>query len=129
MTEEERHNHQVLLDLCAAFNAHDLDRIMAHFADDASLDMPRGDRPWGARFVGHDAVRNGLATRFETIPDVQFGQDRHWVAGSMGVSEWLLTGTTRDGNKMEVRGCDHYEFRGGKVIRKDSYWKIVAPQS
>jgi hypothetical protein len=24
-----------------------------------------------------------------------------------------------------VRGCDHYEFRDGKVIRKDSYWKIV----
>jgi hypothetical protein len=43
----------------------------------------------------------------------------------MGVSEWLLTGTTRDGRKVEVRGSDHYEFQDGKVIRKDSYWKIV----
>ena len=65
--------------------------------------------------------------RFETTPDVHYGQDRHWVAGSMGVSEWLLTGTTRDGSKLEVRGCDHYEFRSWKVMRKDSYWKIVAP--
>ena len=24
-----------------------------------------------------------------------------------------------------VRGCDHWEFRDGKVTRKDSYWKIV----
>ena len=127
MTEEERGNYQVLLELCAAFNAHDLDRIMAHFDDDSSLDMPRGDKPWGTRFLGRDAVRNGLALRFETTPDVHYGQDRHWVAGSMGVSEWLLTGTTRDGNKLEVRGCDHYEFRSGKVIRKDPYWKIVAP--
>jgi hypothetical protein len=47
------------------------------------------------------------------------------VSGSMGVIEWLLTGTARDGHLIEVRGCDHYEFCGGKVIRKDSYWKIV----
>jgi ketosteroid isomerase-like protein len=127
MTEEERTNYQVLLELCAAFNAHDLDRIMALFADDSSLDMPRGNKPWGTRFLGRDAVRSALAMRFETTPDVHYGQDRHWVAGCMGVSEWLLTGTTRDGNKLEVRGCDHYEFRSGKVIRKDSYWKIVAP--
>jgi hypothetical protein len=43
----------------------------------------------------------------------------------MGVSEWLLTGTLRSGKTLEVRGCDHYEFRDGKVVRKDSYWKIV----
>ena len=24
-----------------------------------------------------------------------------------------------------VRGCDLFEFRGDKVYRKDSYWKIV----
>ena len=127
MTEEEKGNYQLLLELCAAFNAHDLDRVMAHFADDSTLDMPKGSKPWGTRLIGWDAVRKGIAMRFETTPDVHYGEDRHWVAGSMGVSEWLLTGTTRDGDKVEVRGCDHYEFRSRKVIRKDSYWKIVAP--
>ena len=127
MTEEERGNYQVLLELCAAFNAHDLDGITAYFAEDSSLDMPRGNQPWGTRLVGRESVRKGLAMRFETTPDVHYAVDRHWVAANMGVSEWLLTGTTRDGNKLEVRGCDHYEFRNGKVIRKDSYWKIVAP--
>jgi ketosteroid isomerase-like protein len=125
MTEEEAINYRTLLELCAAFNAHDLDGIMSHFADDSSLDMPKGSDPWGTRFVGKDAVRKGLAMRFETTPDVHYGAARHWVAGSMGVSEWLLTGITRDGRKLEVNGCDHYEFRSGKVIRKDSYWKIV----
>jgi hypothetical protein len=24
-----------------------------------------------------------------------------------------------------VRGCDLFELRGGKIVRKDSYWKIV----
>jgi len=42
------------------------------------------------------------------------------------MSRWILTGTTtREGVKKEVRGCDFYTFRDGKVIRKDSYWKIV----
>lgn len=40
-------------------------------------------------------------------------------------SEWLLTGTTAGGDRVEVRGCDLFEFRLGKVVRKDSYWKIV----
>lgn len=124
MTNEEG-NYEVLLELCAAFNAHDLDRIMTHFAEDASLDMPKGSNPWGTRFVGKESVRMGLAMRFEATPDVHYGDARHWAFGSMGVSEWLLIGTTRDGRKIAVRGCDHYEFRGGKVVRKDSYWKIV----
>ena len=125
MTKEEEGNYQLLLDLCEAFNAHDLDKIMAHFAEDSSLDIPRGREPWGTRFTGKNEVRRGLAMRFETTPDVHYGDDRHWASGNMGVSEWLLTGTTVNGHKVKVRGCDHYEFRSRKVIRKDSYWKIV----
>ena len=111
--------------IAAAFNAHDLDAIMEFFADDCSLDLPRGPHPWGRRFTGKAAVREGLATRFKGLPDVRYSDDRHWVSGNMGVSEWLLTGTTLDGVPVRVRGCDHWEFRDGKVIRKDSYWKIV----
>jgi ketosteroid isomerase-like protein len=108
-----------------AFNDHDLDRIMGFFAEDCSLDMPRGPDPWGQRFVGKAAVREGLASRFEGLPDARWGNERHFVSGNMAVSEWLLTGTRPDGERVEVRGCDHYEFRDGKVVRKDAYWKIV----
>ena len=110
-----------------AFNAHDLDAIMEFFSDDCSFDMPRGREPWGLRFTGKAAVREGLATRFKGLPDVHYSDDRHWVSGDMGVSEWLLTGTASDGRQVRVRGCDHWEFRDGQVIRKDSYWKIVEP--
>ena len=108
-----------------AFNAHDLDAIMEFFSDDCSLDMPRGPDPWGQRFVGKADVRAGLATRFKGLPDVRYSDDRHWISGNMVVSEWLLTGTRTDGVQIKVRGCDHYEFRDGKVVRKDAYWKIV----
>ncbi|EYD75695.1 hypothetical protein Rumeso_02782 [Rubellimicrobium mesophilum DSM 19309] len=116
-----------LIGLCEAFNAHDLDRIMAFFAEDCILEMPRGPHPWGTRFEGRAAVRQGLATRFEGLPDVHYGDAEHFVdeAQQTGLSKWTLTGTTRDGRRLEVRGCDFYTFRDGLVTRKDSYWKIV----
>ncbi len=112
----------------AAFNAHDLDAVMSFFADDCELMMPRGPDPWGERFVGKEAVRKALATRFEGIPDVHYGDDHNWVSGNHAVLQWTLTGTTKDGKKIAVRGCDLLEFRNGKIIRKDSYWKIVEPK-
>jgi ketosteroid isomerase-like protein len=111
--------------LCAAFNAHDLDAIMAHFAEDCVLEMPRGPEPWGARFAGKAAVREALAGRFRGLPDVHYGDARHFVDGDVGISQWTLTGTPQDGRRLEVRGCDFYTFRDGLVVRKDSYWKIV----
>jgi len=108
-----------------AFNRHDLDAIMEFFSDDCSFDSPRGPDPWGKRSIGKEQVREALAGRFKGIPDVHYGEDRHWVSGNMGVSEWTLTGTTTSGISLKVRGCDLWEFRNGKVIRKDSYWKII----
>lgn len=115
-----------LVGLCEAFNAHDLDRIMTFFADDCVLDMPRGPEPWGTRFEGKQAVRAGLAGRFAGLPDVHYGDEEHFVdeAAGTGMSKWTLTGT-REGQRIEVQGCDFYRFRDGLVIHKDSYWKIV----
>jgi ketosteroid isomerase-like protein len=116
-----------LIELCEAFNAHDLDRIMTYFTDDCVLEMPRGNKPWGSRFEGKQNVREALATRFEGLPDVHYGNGEHFVDSSanIGISKWILTGTTREGTQKEVQGCDFYTFRNGKVICKDSYWKIV----
>jgi ketosteroid isomerase-like protein len=108
-----------------AFNRHDLDAIMSFFADDCVFDAPRGPQRWGRRYVGPDAVREGLGARFTGIPDVHYGEDRHWLAGDRGVSEWRLTGTTTSGVRIDVMGCDLFEFRRRKIVRKDSYWKIV----
>lgn len=115
----------LLQSLLDAFNRHDLDAIMGFFADECVLYMPRGSAPRGDRFVGKAAVRAGLSRRFEGLPDVHYGDDRHWVCGDLGVSEWTLTGTTRTGARIEVRGVDLLEFADGRIMRKDSFWKIV----
>jgi ketosteroid isomerase-like protein len=114
-----------LKSLLEAFNRHDLDAIMDYFADDCVLYLPRGTSPRGARFEGKSGVRQGLATRFEGLPDVHYADDSHWVCGDLGVSEWTVTGTAASGTRIEARGVDLLEFRQGKIIRKDSFWKIV----
>ena len=107
-----------------AFDRHDLDAIMEHIADDAVFDGPRGSDPWGTRFEGKDAIREAFAARFSGIPDVRYQDDVHFVDGDRGVSEWTLSGTTVDGERIEVRGCDLWTFRDGKIVKKDSFWKI-----
>ncbi len=70
MSQQESVSVATVKAILEAFNAHDLDAIMEFFADDCSLDLPRGPDPWGQRFVGKAAVRAGLATRFTGLPDV-----------------------------------------------------------
>jgi len=117
----------VLKGFLDAFNRHDLDAIMGYFADDCVFFMPRGATPRGDQYVGKTEVREGLAKRFAGIPNVHYGEDQHWVGGGdFGVSEWTLTGTSSVGRQIEVRGLDLLEFnRDGKILRKDSYWKIL----
>jgi ketosteroid isomerase-like protein len=115
---------RVLKAITTAFDQHDLDGIMTHFADDAVFEGPRGTDPWGSRVVGRAAIREAFAARFAGIPDIRYGEDGHFVDGERGASEWTLSGTTTEGNRIEVRGCDLWTLRDGMVVKKDSYWKI-----
>ena len=118
---------QKLKAIATAFDQHDLEGIMAHFADDAVFEGPRGTDPWGTRFSGRAAVREAFAARFAGIPDVRYQGDAHFVDGDRGASEWTLSGTTTDGQRIEVRGCDLWTLHDGMVVKKDSYWKIRTP--
>ncbi len=110
--------------IAKGFDEHDLDGILAHFAPDAVFESPRGPEPWGQRFVGLEAIRGAFAARFSGIPDIRYQEDDHFVDGDRGASEWTLSGTTTAGDRIEVRGCDLWTLRDGKVVKKDSYWKI-----
>jgi len=115
---------RTLRSIAAGFDGHDLEGILAHFADDAVFESPKGPEPWGRRFVGKDEIRRAFAGRFSGIPDVRYQQDDHFADGDRGASEWTLSGTTTEGERLEIRGCDLWTFRDGKVVKKDSYWKI-----
>jgi ketosteroid isomerase-like protein len=109
----------------AAFNRRDVDRIMEFFADDCTFLMARGPEPEGRRVHGKAAVRKVLADRFKVIRDMRWDHIEHFVAGNRAVSVWMVTGTSADGEALNYQGCDIYEFRGDKILNKDTYWKIV----
>ena len=114
-----------LKEILEAFNSHDVDAVMSFFADDCVMDMPRGPAPGGRRLVGKEEIRAGVQSRFDGIPDIHYGDDRHWSCGDRGVSEWTIRGTQANGEPIEVRGCDLFEFTDGKVTLKNSFWKII----
>lgn len=121
---DDERTRDMLRDIAAGFDSHDLERILRHFAPDAVLDAPRGPERWGQRFEGRDAIAGAFAARFAGIPDVRYRDDAHFVAGNRGASEWTLTGTALDGTKHDIRGCDLWTIRDGLVVKKDSFWKL-----
>ncbi len=106
-----------------AWNRHDVDALMTFMAEDCVFESSSGPEICGTRYAGREAVRAGFSQVFVTFPDAQWNNPRHFVAGNRGVSEWTFTGTRTDGSRVEVRGCDLFEFRDGKIARKDSYRK------
>jgi len=105
------------------WNRHDVERLMAFMADDCVFESASGPEACGTRHVGRARVREAFARIFASFPDVAFGDARHFVAGDRGVSEWVFTGTGRDGKRVEVDGCDLFTFRGDTIAVKSSFLK------
>ena len=123
--DEREQRIATLAAILDGFNAHDLDAILSHFADDCVFESPRGPEPHGRRFEGIDEVRRGLAARFEGIPDVSYESHGDFADGDRGVSEWTIRGTTTTGETIEVRGCDVWTFApDGRIAVKNSFWKL-----
>lgn len=113
-----------LLDRFAdAWNRHDLDALMAMMTDDCVFLASAGTDVDGQRSEGKPAVRRAYAAVFETFPDAQWADARHFLAGTRGVSEWTFTGTHKDGRRTEVVGCDLFTFRDGRIAVKNSFRK------
>ena len=118
-----------LLDRFAdAWNRHDLDALMALFADDCVFESSGGDKVNGQTYAGRDEVLGAFARVFESMPDAHWGGGRHYVVGpGYGVSEWTLTGTLLDGRRLEVNGCDFLTMTEAGITRKNSYRKQRPP--
>ncbi len=123
---DDRQAKLALLDtLMAAFNAKDVDTIVSHFTEDGEFLLAAGADPDGKLFKGRDTIAAALRERFAAVPDIQWLDGESWVFGDKGLSEWHVSGTLPGGGRLDCRGCDLWEFRGGQVSRKDTYYKQV----
>ncbi|MCP4327591.1 MAG: nuclear transport factor 2 family protein [Alphaproteobacteria bacterium] len=112
-------------EIVAAFNRKDVDAILAYFADDGEFYLAAGPEPWGQVFKGREAIGAALRDRFAAIPDLQWVDGRNWIMGDKALSEWRVQGTLENGERIDCLGCDLWEFRDGKVLKKDTYYKRV----
>jgi steroid delta-isomerase-like uncharacterized protein len=116
-----------------AWNAHDLDAIVAMHAPD----MVFANHTAGESAEG-EAVREHIGRIFETWPDIRFEGRRTYVRDGLVVQEWTATAThanrmTRGdlvaeptGRTITWDGLDVIPFEKGLVKRKDVYSDSVS---
>jgi steroid delta-isomerase-like uncharacterized protein len=116
-----------------AWNAHDLDAIMAMHAPDMVFD----NHTAGESASGED-VRPHIGSIFETWPDIEFTTRRLYVREGLVVQEWTAAATHAKtmrrgdltaeptGRRVEWDGIDSIPFEGGLVKRKDVYSDSVS---
>jgi ketosteroid isomerase-like protein len=105
MTEQEA--DAFVAEWMEAWNDHDLDRILGHYADDveyyspviAQMAEPGGPGADG-RLVGKDRVRAYFAAALERIPDLHFEPPTVVAVGSGSVS--FVYGSIRDMTAVET---------------------------
>lgn len=107
----------------AAWNARDVNALMACMAEDCAFHASGGPDAEGRRHIGRDAVRASYAAMFDTFPTAAWTADSHHVTGDTGLSEWRFTGTDKHGTTVDVQGCDIFRFAGDLIALKDSYRK------
>ena len=111
-------------EILESFNAHGVDRIVGNFDENGEFLMAAGPELYGERFVGREAISEVLQQRFSSVPDIRWVDAKTWISDDRAVTEWRVQGTTANG-RLDCLGCDLWEFRNGKVLRKDTYYKQV----
>ena len=110
----------------AAWNAHDLDTIMAMSSDQCEFHASAGADPRGTVYIGQEAVRTAYASIFQTFPDAQWSSSRStYIAENRILAEWRFIATKADGSELKVDGLDLLEIDNGKVKIKNSYRKSI----
>jgi ketosteroid isomerase-like protein len=104
-----------------AFNAHDVDAVMALMTDDCLFDSTRPP-PDGERIEGQAAVRAYWEAFFARSPQAHFETEEVFGSGDRAVVRWTYR-WVRDGKPGRVRGVDVFRVRDGKVSEKRSYVK------
>ena len=113
----------------AAWNAHDVEAILAMHTEDSVLE----NHVTADRFEGREAIARAITSIFGVFPDLRFETRRQYLREDLVVQEWTARGThlgpmTRagiriepTGRKVEYRGMDIIPIRDGLVARKDVY--------
>jgi ketosteroid isomerase-like protein len=105
-----------------AWDAGDVDKLMSLLTDDCVYSASVGPEP-GTTYTGKEAVREGFLTMLAFDSGGESHTGRAFVAGNLAVCEWSYLFRAGSGTDFEIRGCDIFEFRSGRICRKDGFRK------
>ncbi|MGI5129930.1 nuclear transport factor 2 family protein [Pseudonocardia sp. CA-107938] len=114
---------EVLDALSAASRAGDREAIRALFAADGAF--------WSGTELhqGPDAAADALVATFRLLATAAVERVRRFVQGEEAYAEFVLTGTTHDGQDVRAHYCDYVHVRDGKILLKSTFHKApTAPR-
>ncbi|MEP3298288.1 nuclear transport factor 2 family protein [Tateyamaria sp.] len=118
---------QDLSDTFDAFNRHDVEGVMTHFADDCVFYTVGGDEVYGGKVEGAKAIAAAFSGVWAGMIDANWDHHSHFVQGDRAVSEWTFSGTGADGMRVEAQGADLFTLRDGMIIVKQALRKSRPP--
>lgn len=109
-----------------AFQACDIERVVACYAEDAVNFQVSAGEP----AVGIQQIRKDTAEFFRGFPDAWSRVENLIEAGDKAAWEWIGGGTftgefygnAPTGKSFEIRGCGFFTFRDGKIVFQRGYW-------
>jgi len=109
-----------------AFNAGDAAGVLACVTEDFEWRLHEGpETPQGRVVRGTAEVAAELAARKARYRELRFSETEVIESGERIVGLFRARGAYADGSPIDVRGCDVYTLRQGRIAVKDSYWKII----
>ena len=112
--------------LLLAMNAHNLDAMMACFADDYVNEWPAHPQ---RGFRGSEQVRRNWSQIFAGVPNLRARLPRMTVDGDTVWTEWDISGTRGDGAAFLMRGVSIFGVADGRLAWVRFYLEPVEETS
>jgi len=117
--QSEASIRRVASELDEALEAGDVDRVVACFADDCTVEM------LGVRLHGLDGVRRWLAWVFRHVQRIEFAPQVIIVDGDTFFEEFAVTGFLADGRRLESRWAEVLTYRDDLVTSLRLYFDPI----
>jgi steroid delta-isomerase-like uncharacterized protein len=126
---DPRSGEQLIADLIAAWNTHDLDQATVFFAAEyVGSDVAQVEPQHG-----REGIRRALARYFAALPDVRFTLDDLVIARERAVVVWTARGThlgalmniPASGRMVTVRGVSAFRLRDGQITQAEYIWDVA----
>jgi len=118
-------------DYLAAWNTHDVEKLLSFFTDDAVYDCT----PMGKASRGRKELKDFFSSTFTNFHDFKIEMKSAFNAGERGAGEWVMSGTFANSNipgmpatgkSFSVPGVGITEYSGDKISRVTNYWNLAA---